>query len=764
MKKIKLLTLLVTILFTLSQNLVYSQNPFTISGNVSTAAGTAVSNHLVNIASLDSSLMYNVDVLTDLNGFYSSSVFVIPGTVTSFIVSTIDNCSPMGNYVMQIVTATGIGTATADFIVCDSINFVSCDAYFTYSSAGSLAIDFADMSFTNPNTMVTAWSWDFGDGSSSTDQNPNHIFAASGLYQVCLDIVTSDSCTSTYCDYVFVMDSVINPGCDAYFTYSSAGSLAIDFADMSFTNPNTMVTAWSWDFGDGSSSTDQNPNHIFAASGLYQVCLDIVTSDSCTSTYCDYVFVMDSIINPGCDAYFTYSSAGSLAIDFTDMSFTNPGTMVTDWIWSFGDGTGSFDQNPNHTFVSAGYYEVCLTIQTSDSCSSTYCEYIYVSGGGSGNCDALFTYSNSAGNNFELSFSDASTGSVFAWIWDFGDGTISSDQNPVHLYNAPGTYQVCLQIFTLDSCNSMYCENITISQGTLTYDVSGSVWAGSNAVSSGIAILMNNTGGFWSSDIINGNYLFTNVDTGTYIVYAMPSFIDYPNYAPTYHDSALFWTDATEFSVTSSNVSNVDIYLIEFSSTTTGPCSISGSIIWPPSFKSNNTYKNRADNTVSDISLLLLDMDNNLISSTLSNESGYFEFEHLAYGTYKLQIDLPSYDLYPAIITLEENNPNVDNIIINITDGSFTYSVDEIDNNKLDNFVLYPNPVTDVLNIDFETKENGDINCSVINSFGQEVLFINENLGRGHQNIKLDVAKLAEGIYFVTIRQKSSIKTLRFFK
>ena len=474
---------------------------------------------------------------------------------------------------------------------------------------------------------------------------------------------------------------------------------------------------------------------------------------------------MDSIVvNPNCDAYFTYSSAGSLAIDFTDASMAATGASITGWSWDFGDGTVSTDQNPNHVYGSAGFYQVCLDITTSDSCSSTFCDYIYVSSGGGGNCQALYTYSSSPANNFELNFTDVSTGSVFAWSWDFGDGTVSTDQNPVHFYNAPGTYSVCLSIFTLDSCSSTYCENITISQGTVSYEVSGSVWAGSNTVNNGIIILMNNTGGFWSADIINGDYLFTNVDTGTYIVYAIPSFVDYPNFSPTYHDSALFWTDAIEFSVTSSNVSNIDIYLVEYSPTTTGPCSISGSIIWPPSFRSNNTYKNRADNNVSNISLLLLDMDNNLLSSTLSNEDGYFEFEHLAYGTYKLQVDLPSYDLFPALITLEENNPVVNDIIINITDGSFTFSVDEVANNKLDNFILFPNPATDILNLDFDISDSGEAVFSVINSYGQEVLLINEKLNKGHQRIKLDVSNLSEGIYFVTIRQKTSIKTLRFFK
>ena len=169
---------------------------------------------------------------------------------------------------------------------------------------------------------------------------------------------------------------------------------------------------------------------------------------------------------PVCNANFTYSTVSIIPppqnlemIQFTDQS---TGNTVNSWNWNFGDGTTSSFQNAPHGFsnLSSGQYNVCLTINTTDNCSDTYCEIVtinqYVPV-----CDANFDFypdTISQGNpNIEVfNFQDLSTGSpAIAWNWDFGDGNFSTNQHPQHGYSNAigGNYIVCLNILTSDSCN-----------------------------------------------------------------------------------------------------------------------------------------------------------------------------------------------------------------------------------------------------------------------------------------------------------------------
>jgi PKD repeat protein len=136
------------------------------------------------------------------------------------------------------------------------------------------------------------------------------------------------------------------------------------------------------------------------------------------------------------------------------------------WIWDFGDGTPvSTLQNPSHTYSDTGVYDVCLTvynIELNDTlCSDTFCENITIHP----NCIADFYY-NSV-NIFEYHFHTNQSGSQNTWVWDFGDGNIATDANPVHTYANGGVYHVCLTVYDINInndtlCSDTYCKNINI--------------------------------------------------------------------------------------------------------------------------------------------------------------------------------------------------------------------------------------------------------------------------------------------------------------
>ena len=128
-----------------------------------------------------------------------------------------------------------------------------------------------------------------------------------------------------------------------------------------------------WNFGDGTTSALLSPVHTFPNVGSFTVCLSIYDSlGNINCTYCDSLFA-DTMNIPSCQASFQYSESGN-AVTF--YGYTNNGTAT--YLWDFGDGTNSYVQDTTHQYAAAGTYYVCLTINTSNGCTNTYCQYVNV--------------------------------------------------------------------------------------------------------------------------------------------------------------------------------------------------------------------------------------------------------------------------------------------------------------------------------------------------------------------------------------------------
>lgn len=387
------------------------------------------------------------------------------------------------NWCVQIIDS----VSGCDTMICDTSNLVPfCQADFTAMNIGfnpnavPVVMQFNDWSLGNANN----WFWDFGDGTTGTGQNPVHSYALPGLYNVCLTIdeVAPNGtliCQDTYCDIVFVDTTGINPPpfCQADFYFTQVGASDSTFF-FNMSSGITSGTSYFWDFGDNSFSTDENPIHLYAQSGTYYVCLTIMDSTTnCYDTYCDYLTVVVAGGN-GCQAYFWGSPGWTPnTYEFFDFSSGN----VTNWLWSFGDGTTSTQQNPVHTYSStgSGFYQVCLTIEEYDPitqaliCTDTYCDSIYMLNQFS--CQADF-YAQNLGNN-EATFTNTSypqSGLMSTVDIDYGDGNIdyniSSSVN--HTYASAGTYYVCVTVNSMDSsqtvtCTDTYCDSVTVTSGTM---------------------------------------------------------------------------------------------------------------------------------------------------------------------------------------------------------------------------------------------------------------------------------------------------------
>ncbi|MCX6833871.1 MAG: PKD domain-containing protein [candidate division Zixibacteria bacterium] len=290
----------------------------------------------------------------------------------------------------------------------------------------------ATVTFTDQSIDADSWHWDFGDGGTSTDQNPTHAYSSPGVYTVTLSVRNDcgpDSEIKT--DYVTVGHPPMADFDTEIREYCVGGSV-------SFFNRSMNATSYLWNFGDGTTSTSMNPSHTYTIAGVYSVSL--VATNACGS---DTVMRENYItVDPLPVADFTAEpreGCAELLVSFTDLS-----TEADSWQWNFGDGTGSSSQNPDHTYAQPGSYTVTLTV-TNDCGSDDAVKEAFIVVHGGPMADFSFEYATQGCTSQEVRFSDHSTGAT-SWNWDFGDGASSTDQHPTHTYTSGGTFLVTLTV------------------------------------------------------------------------------------------------------------------------------------------------------------------------------------------------------------------------------------------------------------------------------------------------------------------------------
>ncbi len=340
-----------------------------------------------------------------------------------------------GTYWVCLVATNGCSSDT----YCDSVTIVITGCVNTVAAFSTIDVALTVV-FNDASSDADNWAWDFGDGGTSTSQNPVYTYAADGIYNVCL--ITTNSCSAdTLCMNIMVSAS---GGCQntvAGFTSNSVGLQTV------FTDTSSDATTWFWDFGDTITSTAQNPVHTYLADGTYYVCL--ITTNPCSSdTLCDSVTVLGSSCQ-NTVAAFSFADSG-LTVQFTDAS-----SDATSWLWDFDDGNTSNTINPSYTYAAAGTYNVCL-ITTNPCSADTTCTMITVIP-----CAAPSSSFSTSMSDLTVTFSDQSTGAD-SWSWDFGDLNASNAQNPVYSYSSAGSYYVCLT--ATNTCGSdVFCDSITVS-------------------------------------------------------------------------------------------------------------------------------------------------------------------------------------------------------------------------------------------------------------------------------------------------------------
>ena len=313
--------------------------------------------------------------------------------------------------------------------------------YSASPSSGNtpLIVSFTDKSTGSP----TEWNWNFGDGNTSSEQNPGHTYSAAGNYTVALTVGNAAGTDEkTKAGYITVKTVAPNLLADFSASPTSGNSpMRATFTDNSKGSP----ASWRWSFGDGTYSTEKNPAHTYSKAGKYTVSLTVRnTASSNTATKSSYINVGAPLKAPVA-AFLASPTSGEtpMKVVFTDRSTNFP----TSWRWSFGDGNTSIQQNPEYTYSKAGRYTVSLVVRNAvGSNTATKASLISVVAPLKVPAAAFSASPASGKAPLRVQFTDRSTEAPTAWRWSFGDGTYSTSRNPVHTYSKDGKYTVSLTV------------------------------------------------------------------------------------------------------------------------------------------------------------------------------------------------------------------------------------------------------------------------------------------------------------------------------
>ncbi len=313
-----------------------------------------------------------------------------------------------------------------------------------------------NVAFSNTTSGASTYSWNFGDGSpTSSTSAPSHIYNSSGTYTVILTASNSGcTATSTQTNYVTVNASPIA-------SFSSPTPVCLgDVA--AFTNsslPNgTTISGYSWNFGDASApSTSTNPTHTYLSASTFNVVLTASSASCSDDTTIAITISPAPVVN-----FATTTTTGCAPMS---VAFTNTTTGSPTYSWNFGDGSPlSTTTAPTHVYSTSGSYTVTL-IATSGTCKDTLIRTSYIQVGVSPLASFSSVASVCLGDS--IRFTNASTGTITSYTWDFDDGTIvttATGNNQSHLYSTAGSYNVYLTVLA-NGCPDDTTITVNVSPG-----------------------------------------------------------------------------------------------------------------------------------------------------------------------------------------------------------------------------------------------------------------------------------------------------------
>jgi PKD repeat protein len=338
----------------------------------------------------------------------------------------------------------------------------------SYPIAGDTVIFNASSSSPNGGTIGT-YAWDFGDGVQLNTSNPiaSHVYSAFGNFTVTLTVIDSDQLSNSVSNVTRIRDY---PTASFVYSPSPVGRGSPAVFDASASDPRGGIVAnYTWNFGDGNVIVARDPvvQHVFNNAGMFQVKLTVYDDEGLSALMNKTVEVVK--VYP--IAIFTHFPDKPLVVQqttFDGIDSYDPDGYIVSYVWNFGDGVVVSGVNliVYHNFNVTGTYNVTLTVQDNDGYSSSAFEAVDVIAYPCTN----FSWSPYpypvvfAPTVFNASSSSAGSGNITTYVWNFGDGNISTTTSPVtsHMFNASGLYNVALTVTNSHNLSSSNAKTVSL--------------------------------------------------------------------------------------------------------------------------------------------------------------------------------------------------------------------------------------------------------------------------------------------------------------
>lgn len=468
----------------------------------------------------------------------SSTWYFGDGTSSSHVNPT-KTYTKTGTYTVKLVNvfAAGCSDSVTKTITIAAGPAVSFKADDTLKCTAPL-----DVHFTNSSSGATQYSWDFGDGTTSASANPDHTYTAMGNYTVTLTATNANNCGTSFqkINYISIQPIKIT----RLSNLPDSGCIPLTIKTQLSSTATTSIKSYSWDFGDGGTSTDSTPSHTYTKEGIYAVTVSIITVDGCTATYTlknavlaghkptasftpahdticanagvnfqststngpitflrwDFGVIQDAV--SGQDYYYQPSDTGFHTISLvaynygcadtinqihavyalapiarmlvklncdnkTQVNFIDTSKSDLQNIWDFGDSTTSTVKDPVHNYATPGSYTVHLYVQN-NACRDTTTNIVHVI-----NEKGTLTLPGKVicrGNNMNADIAGINVGNVKSTRWDFGDGTIitvNGATKGTHVYTTAGNFKVTATMTDLNGCQYIFTQDSITVYGPL---------------------------------------------------------------------------------------------------------------------------------------------------------------------------------------------------------------------------------------------------------------------------------------------------------
>jgi gliding motility-associated-like protein len=327
---------------------------------------------------------------------------------------------------------------------------------------------FTDLSSVGAPDAITSYIYNFGDVSPfDATPAPCHLYTAPGDYNVTLIVSTNNGCIDDV-----TTPLTVHPEPEINL---SATTICVNQPPTEFTNLSSLLApdnfqTWTWDFGDGYSSSLENPSHSYLTADDYTVVLTGVTNNNCTETAQITVTVYEKPT-----ASFTSNIVDSCTVACINFESTSSSetASITEWEWIFNNGETASEERPSSCFENLSNtdeltYDITLITSNDLGCYDTITseDYITVWHNPIADFDA---------NSFEIEmyspdfeFYNLSTGED-AYDWNFGDTNTSNLENPFHTYSDTGTYDVMLIASTVHNCTDTVSKPFRVKAVTSIY-------------------------------------------------------------------------------------------------------------------------------------------------------------------------------------------------------------------------------------------------------------------------------------------------------